>query len=60
MGSNYTKRYTVEFKRDAVALIDSSGRAVTEVARELGVSPELVPAGQDRPRSGAARRADQR
>ncbi|MEK2479445.1 transposase [Streptomyces noursei] len=42
MGSSYTKRYTAEFKRDAVALVDSSGRTVTEVARELGVSPESL------------------
>ncbi|WP_326793462.1 transposase (plasmid) [Streptomyces sp. NBC_00841] len=35
-----SKRYTPEFKRDAVALVRSSGRNVTEVARELGVSPE--------------------
>jgi transposase len=35
-----SKRYTSEFKRDAVALVRSSGRNVTEVARELGVSPE--------------------
>ncbi|MER6411915.1 transposase [Streptomyces humidus] len=38
--SNMSKRYTAEFKRDAVALVRSSGRNVTEVARELGVSPE--------------------
>ncbi|MFF4551254.1 transposase [Streptomyces sp. NPDC001406] len=42
MGSKYTKRYTAEFKRDAVALVDSTGRTVTEVARELGVSPESL------------------
>ncbi|WP_435280026.1 transposase [Streptomyces sp. 1222.5] len=42
MGSNRTKRYTAEFKRDAVALVDSTGRTVTEVARELGVSPESL------------------
>ncbi|WP_262706078.1 MULTISPECIES: transposase [Streptomyces] len=42
MGSSYTKRYTAEFKRDAVALVDSTGRTVTEVARELGVSPESL------------------
>lgn len=42
MGSNYTKRYTAEFKRDAVALVDSTGRTVTAVARELGVSPESL------------------
>lgn len=33
-------RYTAEFKKDAVELVRSSGRTVTEVARELGVSPE--------------------
>jgi transposase len=38
--SNMSKRYTPEFKRDAVELVRSSGRTVTEVARELGVSPE--------------------
>ncbi|MFD8931457.1 hypothetical protein ACFXMT_21605 [Streptomyces mirabilis] len=26
MGSKYTKRYTEEFKRDAIALVDSSGK----------------------------------
>ncbi|WP_055629453.1 transposase [Streptomyces hirsutus] len=38
--SNTSKRYTAEFKRDAVALALSSGKTVTEVARDLGVSPE--------------------
>ncbi|WP_344641158.1 transposase, partial [Kitasatospora cystarginea] len=39
--SNMAKRYTAEFKRDAVALVRSSPhRNVTEIARELGVSPE--------------------
>ncbi|WP_435279964.1 transposase [Streptomyces sp. 1222.5] len=42
MGSKYTRRYTAEFKRDAVALVDSTGRTVTEVARKLGVSPESL------------------
>jgi len=40
-GRPYSKRYTAEFKRDAVALVRSSPhRNVTEIARELGVSPE--------------------
>ncbi|MET9603253.1 transposase [Streptomyces sp. NPDC006459] len=38
MGSKYTKRYSAEYRRDAVALVRSSDRTVTEVARELGVS----------------------
>jgi transposase len=33
-----TRRYTDEFKRDAVALYRSSGQPITEVARELGIS----------------------
>ncbi|MFF0746662.1 transposase [Streptomyces sp. NPDC004111] len=42
MGSKYTKRYTAEFKRDAIALVDSSGKTVTAVARELGISSESL------------------
>ncbi|WP_331744353.1 transposase (plasmid) [Streptomyces sp. NBC_01136] len=38
--SNTSKRYSAEFKKDAVDLVRSSGRTVTEVARELGVSSE--------------------
>jgi transposase len=33
-----TRRYTEEFKRDAVALVRSSGRPIKEVARQLGIS----------------------
>ena len=36
--SKYTKRYSPEFKRDAVALLRSSGRPVAPVATELGIS----------------------
>lgn len=42
MGNKYTKRYTEEFKRDAITLVDSSGRTVTAVARELGISSESL------------------
>ncbi|MGW1365458.1 transposase, partial [Streptomyces chartreusis] len=42
MGNKYTKRYTAEFKRDAIALVDSTGKTVTAVARELGVSSESL------------------
>ncbi|MEU2835163.1 transposase [Streptomyces lavendulae] len=42
MGSKYTKRYSEEYKRDAIELVRSSGRTVTEVARELGISPESL------------------
>ncbi|MGO4757500.1 transposase, partial [Streptomyces sp. 2MCAF27] len=40
MGSQYSKRYSEEFKRDAIALARSSSKTITEVARDLGVSPE--------------------
>ncbi|MEU0132462.1 transposase [Streptomyces sp. NPDC006296] len=42
MESKHTKRYTAEFKRDAIALVDSTGRTVTAVARELGISSESL------------------
>ncbi|WHM38906.1 integrase core domain-containing protein [Streptomyces sp. BPTC-684] len=38
MRGPYAKRHTAEVKRDAIALVASSGRSVTEVARELGIS----------------------
>jgi transposase len=40
--SNFSKRYTAEFKRDAVELALASDNTVTEVARDLGVSPESL------------------
>jgi transposase len=42
VGSKYTKRYSDEYKRDAIELVRSSGRTVTDVARELGVSSESL------------------
>ncbi|WP_328983141.1 transposase [Streptomyces mirabilis] len=42
MGSKYTTRYTEEFKRDAIALVGSSGKTVTAVARQLGISSESL------------------
>ncbi|MBO4256146.1 transposase [Streptomyces griseorubiginosus] len=39
-GQGKSRQYTEEFKRDAVALVHSSGKTVTEVARQLGVSAE--------------------
>ncbi|UYQ62703.1 transposase [Streptomyces peucetius] len=38
--SNRSRRYTEEFQRDAVALVRASGKTVTEVARQIGVSAE--------------------
>ncbi|WP_353963846.1 transposase [Streptomyces sp. NBC_01242] len=42
MGSKYTKRYSEEYKRDAVELVCSSGRTVTDVAWQLDVSAESL------------------
>lgn len=38
--SNTSKGYSADFKRDAVELARTSEKTVTEVARDLGVSPE--------------------
>jgi transposase InsO family protein len=53
-----------ESKRDAIALVGSSGKTVTTVARDLGISSESLrgwyrKAGTDRGESEAARRARQ-
>ncbi|GAA3659705.1 transposase [Streptomyces chitinivorans] len=42
MGNKYTKRYTEEFERGAIALVDSSGKTVAAVAREPGISFESL------------------
>jgi transposase len=42
VASKCTKRYSEEYKRDAVDLVLSSGRTPTDVARELGISSESV------------------
>jgi transposase len=34
--------YPAEFRRDAVALVRSSGKTVTQVARDLGVNRETL------------------
>jgi transposase len=31
------RKFTDEFKRDAVALVDSSGKPIAEIARDLGI-----------------------
>ena len=36
--NNYGKRYTRQFKEDAVRLLVTSGRTCEEVARDLGIS----------------------
>lgn len=41
-GSTCTKRYSDEYERDAIEFVRSSGRTVTEVARELGIGSESL------------------
>lgn len=41
MGSKHTQRYSEEFKREAIALVASSGRTATAI-RELGISSESL------------------
>ena len=41
-GSNYRKPYPPEFRREAVELYRRSGRALKEIAGDLGVSSESL------------------
>jgi transposase-like protein len=41
-GSNHQKPYPPEFRREAVELARTSGRPISELARELGVSRETL------------------
>ncbi len=36
------REFTPEFKREAVALLESSGRPLMQIATELGVSPSML------------------
>jgi len=38
MKSNTGKTYTDQFRRDALDLLQTSGKSMTQVARELGIS----------------------
>lgn len=42
MAKTTKRRFTDEFKREAVALWDRSGRPQTEVASELGIMPTML------------------
>lgn len=42
MASVTKRRFTDEFKREAVALWETSGRLQTEVAAELGIMPTML------------------
>ncbi|MGW2183277.1 transposase [Streptomyces sp. NPDC001732] len=58
MGSKCTKRYSDEYKRDAIELVRSSGRTVTEVARQLDVSAESLRARVKKAKAAEAAKAD--
>ena len=36
------REFSPEFKREAVALLESSGRPLTRVATEVGISPSML------------------
>lgn len=36
------RAFTLEFKREAVALLESSGRSQMQVAAELGIQPSML------------------
>jgi transposase len=36
------KTYTAEFKREAVQLVQTSGKSIAQVARELGISDTSI------------------
>ena len=36
------REFSPEFKREAVALLESSGRPLTQIATEVGISPSML------------------
>ncbi|GJD64427.1 hypothetical protein MPEAHAMD_4609 [Methylobacterium frigidaeris] len=36
------REFTPEFKREAVALLESSGRSQMQIAAELGIQPSML------------------
>ena len=56
--SKHRKRYTVEFKREAVQLWESSGKAAAEIEKDLGITPGLLYRWKRRLREQAAAEAD--
>jgi transposase len=36
------RRFDAQFKRDALRLVEENNRKITDVARELGIRPELL------------------
>ena len=40
--TRHRRRYTKEFKLEAIQLVESSGKKGTEVARNLGIKPDVL------------------
>ena len=40
--TNKPRHYTVEFKQEAVRLVESSGKSVAQIARELGIHDNML------------------
>ena len=49
MTTKTRREFTNEFKREAVSLLASSGRPLTQVATELGIQPSMLRAWRGRP-----------
>lgn len=54
MASMTKRRFTDEFKREAVTLWETSGRMQAEVAAELGIMPTMLRRWQRRLQEGSA------
>ena len=42
MATKTRREFTAEFKREAVALLESSGRPQMQIAAELGIQPSML------------------
>lgn len=49
MTTKTRRAFTDEFKREAVALLEGSGRPLMQVATELGIQPSMLRAWRGRP-----------
>ncbi len=48
MGEKKYRTYTDEFKREALALLQSSGKSAAQLERELGITPGMLLKWQNR------------
>ena len=53
MTTKTRRAFTEEFKREAVSLLEGSGRPLTQVATELGIQPSMLRAWRGRPSTPA-------